>query len=371
MRFAVETWAPDYGAPVDAAVLDASTATVDLAVEVIPEDWAPIDPGPVPPPRTVYFVDGVQRVDARVWVTGDDGTTRQGVCASWGAGVVRCDSRAEVVVAEVRRGVLCPGDGVEPIVTVHGDYHPYPVPDDGGDPLGQALGRARGDLEGRVAIEARAATSSSARAPVPALVGSGALRAAVAADAAGAPGSAGAASGAGAPVEPVGSAGVGVPPVGADVRFWGDDLLVVDGPLGDRRHIAGAVGYVKAHHVSYLPPARQGVVTQLAAGQRTPLFATGAHRFRYSWYLRLPGPATHAWWGVVRCELSGEMSRNDAVAVADRVTATLPRFASQPHNDARAPQNLHPIAGLERELRRRLGDPLLLERALRRAATPT
>jgi hypothetical protein len=50
------------------------------------------------------------------------------------------------------------------------------------------------------------------------------------------------------------------------------------------------------------------------------------------------------------------------------VAATLPRFASQPHNDPRAPQNLHPIAGLERELKRRLGDPLLLERALRQAA---
>ncbi|HLM64546.1 MAG TPA: hypothetical protein VK306_09645 [Acidimicrobiales bacterium] len=391
MRFAVETWAPDYGAPVDAAVLDASTATVDLAVEALPDDWAPVDPGPVPPPRTVYFVDGVQRVDARVWVTGDDGTTRQGLCASWGAGAVRCDGRAQVVVAEVRRGVLCPGDGVEPILTMHGDYHPYPVPDGGGDPLGQALGRGRGDLEGRVAVEARAGTSCSAPMPVSVMVAAGAGTAA-----GWGAGTGSGSGGAGAPVGPVepvgpagvgptgpggvevedgveadGIAGVGVPLGRADVRFDEDDLLVVDGPLGDRRHIPGAVGYVKAHHVSYLPPARQEVVTQLAAGQRTPLFATGAHRFRYSWYFRLPGPATHAWWGVVRCELSGELNRDDAVRVADRVTATLPRFASQPHNDARAPQNLHPIAGLERELRRRLGDPLLLERALRRAATPT
>ncbi|MFS8586536.1 MAG: hypothetical protein FWJ72_15825, partial [Acidimicrobiia bacterium] len=55
-------------------------------------------------------------------------------------------------------------------------------------------------------------------------------------------------------------------------------------------------------------------------------------------------------------------------ARADVVAATLPRFASQPHNDPRAPQNLHPIAGLERELKRRLGDAALLERALRAAA---
>ena len=50
------------------------------------------------------------------------------------------------------------------------------------------------------------------------------------------------------------------------------------------------------------------------------------------------------------------------------MTATLPRFASAPHKDPRAPQNLYPISGLERVLRRRLGDPLLILRALRSAA---
>jgi hypothetical protein len=120
--------------------------------------------------------------------------------------------------------------------------------------------------------------------------------------------------------------------------------------------------------VSYLPADLQRVVTGLDVGDRTPLFAIGDRRFRYSWYVRLPGAATHPWWGIVRCEASGDLTRADAVALADRVTATLPRFASQPHNDPRAPQNLHPIAGLERELRRRLGDPVLLERSLRRAA---
>ncbi|HKY67024.1 MAG TPA: hypothetical protein VJM49_11670 [Acidimicrobiales bacterium] len=304
MRFAVETWAPEFGAPVGGDVLGESDADVDAGAEVPAGDWAPIATA-VPAAACVLFVDGVQRIDARVWVDDADGASRQGVCASWAAGVVRCDGRATVVAAEVRRGVLCAGDGVDPIGTVHGDYRAYPVSDvAGGDPLGQALGRARGDLEGRVAVEA-----------------------------------------------------------GAD-----RDLLVVDGPLGDRRHIDGAVGYVKAHHVAYLAPPQQAVVGRLAAGERTPLFRIGSERFRWSWYVRLPGPATHAWWGVVRCEAAGELTLRDAVARADLVAATLPRFASQPHNDPRAPQNLHPIAGLERELKRRLGEPLLLERALRRAA---
>jgi hypothetical protein len=319
MRFAVETWAPDYGASVDGAALAGTGADVDLSVERDPAAWAPVGlPAGVVPAACVLFVDGVQRIDARIWVTDDSdadeakGQTRQGVCASWAAGAVRCGDRARVVATEVRRGVLCPGSPVDPIVTRHGDYLPYPVPDADadadGDPTAQALGRARGDLEGRVAVEA---------------MGS-----------------------------PDGRAG----------------LLVVDGPLGDRRHVPGAVGYIKTHHVSYLPAVLQAVATGLRVGDRTPFFAIGDRRFRYSWYLRLPGVATHPWWGVVRCEASGDLTRAEAVDLADRVTATLPRFASQPHNDPRAPQNLHPIAGLERELRRRLGHPAVLDRALRLAA---
>jgi hypothetical protein len=315
MRFAVETWAPDYGASVDGAAQTGSDADVDPTVERDPAAWAPVGPrAGVGPQACVLFVDGVQRIDARIWITDDPNAdqageqTRQGVCASWAAGAVRCDDRARVVATEVRRGVLCPGAAVDPIVTRHGGYRPYPVPDAGGDPIAQALGRVRGDLEGRVAVEAMASADDRA------------------------------------------------------------GLLVVDGPLGDRRHIPGAVGYVKTHHVSYLPAALQTVATGLRVGDRTPLFAIGDRRFRYSWYLRLPGAATHPWWGIVRCEASGDLTRAEALELADRVTATLPRFASQPHNDPRAPQNLHPIAGLERELRRRLGHPAVMDRALRRAA---
>lgn len=327
MRFAVETWAPDYGPPVNDAVLGDSAATVELAAEVPPVDWQPVNPAR-PPARRVLFVDGVQRIDARVWVTDDEGLSHLGVCASWAAGVVCCDERAEVVSAEVRRGVLVPGyeGGTDAIVTQHGRYRVHAVPDVGDDAVGLALGRHRGDLEGRVA-------AAVGRPP---------------GDGAGDRDSDGAGERLSAPAA--------------------DELLVVDGPLGGRRHVPGTVGYVKAHHVSYLQPAQQLVVGALAAGQRTPLFTVGDKRFRWSWYLRLPGPATHPRWGVVRCEADGELEVEAAAALADRVAATLPRFASQPHKDARAPQNLHPIAGLERELRRRLGDAQLLERSLRRAA---
>jgi hypothetical protein len=308
MRFAVESWAPDFGAQSEGAGMDASDAVVDIAVEVPPDRWAPLDPAErgAAPAKSVLFVDGVQRIDARVWVTTDDDLVRLGVCASWAAGAVLCNGAARVVAAEVRRAVLCPTRDLDAIVTRHGGYQPHPIADTGGAAVSEAVGQGRGDLEARVAIDAANAAQA--------------------------------------------------------------DLVVVDGPLGDRRHIPGALGYIKAHHVSYLPPAQQAVLGKLGPGQRTPLFRVGDRRYRYSWYLRLPGPMTHAAWGIVRCELAGELPLADAVALADQATTSLPRFATRPHQDPRAPQNLHPIAGLERELKHRLGDPALMERALRRAA---
>ena len=146
------------------------------------------------------------------------------------------------------------------------------------------------------------------------------------------------------------------------------DTLIVDGPLRGRGHLPGSVGYVKTQHTQYLAAPLDQVVGQLAPGQRTPLFAIAGMLPRISWYARLPGPRAHALAGIVRCEIDGASSLDDARLLADQVTSRLPRFASSPHKDSRAPQNLYPIAGLERELRRRLGDPWLVERALRVAS---
>src|SRR3954454_6841661 len=93
---------------------------VGATVEVPVADWAPRTPPPdaaVVHPRAVAFVDGVRRVDARVWVTDADGTVRQGICATWAAGVVRCcGPEASLVNAEVRRGVFSP-TGAESVAT--------------------------------------------------------------------------------------------------------------------------------------------------------------------------------------------------------------------------------------------------------------
>jgi hypothetical protein len=147
----------------------------------------------------------------------------------------------------------------------------------------------------------------------------------------------------------------------------GSELVVVDGPLSHHAHVPAAVGYVKTHHVHYLPIERRPILMTLEPGQRSPLFLIAGGSTRYSWYLRLasaPGPTG----GLVRCEVAANRSISEASAVADVVSVTLPRFASSPHKDPRAPQNLYPIAGLERELRRRLGDQLIMDRALRKVA---
>jgi hypothetical protein len=150
-------------------------------------------------------------------------------------------------------------------------------------------------------------------------------------------------------------------------EFGSESLVVVDGPLSHGRHPNGVVGYIKRQHTHYLPVEMRHILVGLPVARRTPIFLIGGRSNRYSWYQRLAagsGPAG----GLVRCEIAADAPIDEAVRLADTVTAVLPRFASEPHKDPRAPQNLYPIAGLERTLRRRLGDHNLMERALRIAS---
>jgi hypothetical protein len=68
--------------------------------------------------------------------------------------------------------------------------------------------------------------------------------------------------------------------------------------------------------------------------------------------------------GVVRLEADAAMGLDAARELANFAAGMLPRFASQPGHDARAPQNLYPVGALETHLRHRLGDPMLIRRAI-------
>lgn len=124
------------------------------------------------------------------------------------------------------------------------------------------------------------------------------------------------------------------------------------------------VGYIKSHHRHYLAEGLEEVVPALAAGERTPLFALPNH---LSWYLRLARVAgAHPWAGVVRCEVSAQLGVDRALELAG-LTSCLTRYASPAFWDSRSPQNLVPIATLERRLWHLLGDRELVLRRIRAA----
>jgi hypothetical protein len=145
------------------------------------------------------------------------------------------------------------------------------------------------------------------------------------------------------------------------------EVVIVDGPLQPiRPTTALIVGYVKRMQRSYLGPAEAPLLARLGQGQRTPVFAILDRRPRYSWYVRLASaPAVaHGFAGVARLEISQSTGLAEAVWAADLSARALPRLASTPDRDPRAPQNLVPVGALEYHLRHRLGDPAWIRRLL-------
>ena len=130
MRVSVDPWDPSYGTSVDTDPLADPTAHVNLAVERPLSAWAPITP-PLHAARldALAFVDGVRRVEARVWVEpdgegdGGDAELAAGLCASWAAGVVRCEGDTSAVVAtRVGRGLFTASPAARDLVTDHGVF---------------------------------------------------------------------------------------------------------------------------------------------------------------------------------------------------------------------------------------------------------
>jgi hypothetical protein len=346
MSFSIDGWDPSYGASLEAELdLAESTARVEVDVELPPDRWRPIDPDPFGPvPGAVLFIDGVRRIEARAWIedpavdgspsvdleTGErldvDEIARAlgaepaaALCASYAAGVICCCAAgAHLVKAELRHGVFSAARRAADIETWAGVYKAHRVMRRrSGTPVMRALSDALqdelGGVEKIVAVAARTALDGH-------------------------------------------------------IADGDSDLLILDGQLRGREHLPRTLGYIKSHDVTYLKPPLSAIVGALAPGQRTPAFIIGTKWDRYSWYLRLPGPRGAPWAGVVRIECAYDLPVDEVTRLADLSQRCLGKFASAPYKDSRAPQNLYPIAGLERELRRRLGDPQLLYRALRAAA---
>jgi hypothetical protein len=313
VAFTVDPWDPGYGLAfneeLDGGALEESTAELNLDLEIPAAQWRPITPDPAPPlPGTVLFLDGVRRIDARIWVHGRNLQPAPGIAASFAAGLVCCDGAARVANVTVERGLFTAAADATDIITRSARYPARLAAGPGLDQLSLALQQRLTNAEVQLALTFRSTHQTD------------------------------------------------------------DDLLIVDGPLRGRTHLERTVGYIKTHHASYLPAEQAAVVAALTPGQRTPAFTMGTSWRRSSWYLQLPGTPGAPWSGIVRLECSAELPPAKATRLADLTARLLPPLASTPHKDPRAPQNLVPIGGLERELRHRLGDQQLLYRALRSAA---
>lgn len=116
MRFTVEAWDSDYGAPTDAELDDASH-NVDVSVEVRPEEWRPLLPE-TEPVEDILFVDGVRRVDATLWIDQPPDFPGFALAATYAAGAVRCNGMATIEEADVERGLFtsAPASDVDTLV---------------------------------------------------------------------------------------------------------------------------------------------------------------------------------------------------------------------------------------------------------------
>lgn len=324
MRFTVDSWDPAYGQAFDVddtVILPESTQRIDAGVETPDADWAPIPARPGPTMQgAVLFVDGVRRIDARVWV--DPPTSEQmpqlSICASIAAGAVCCcPGQAHLTTAETRRLLVTTASHATQLRSRAASWQVAHVAGSPVTPLApllsQALQQHLAQLEIHIALHARTALAGHSNA-------------------------------------------------------IGEDLLVIDGPLKGRAHLPRALGYIKTHRAEYLPAHLNAVVSRLRAGERTPVFLLGTGWDRHTWYLRLPTNSRAPWAGIVRVECSADLPTDEVLALARTSQQVLPRHASVEFRDPRAPQNLNPIGGLEQQLRHRLGDPRLLYRSLQAAS---
>ncbi len=260
MRFSVDSRS-SYGSSVEVDDdLGESTASITTDVEMPDTDWRSIRlDSTIAQPSALLFVDGVRRIEARVWI--DEETTggapatdaTPGLCASYAAGVMCCcHQQAHLLTVETRRGLFSIAPHAVDVTTYAGTYEACHTPANPMVPLSmtlsEALQRRLGDIEVLTAVAARSA-----------LAGRG-------------------------------------PDDGAD-------LLVVDGPLRGRQHLPRFLRGASRSAITgsaYLPPNLHSMVASLTAGERTPVFLMGTSWERH-WLVRAAAVVGRAPRGPASC----------------------------------------------------------------------
>jgi hypothetical protein len=306
----LDPWSAEYGSAFDFEEEEAEEAPnfeVDPLVETA--DWSQgIVPQPLPFPELVAFVDGVQRIES--WARVDDAESSSvAVLASVAAGCAFSTPNAASVSVDYVSRVLAVGGTTrtEPLVV--------PAP---GRPLVfevlPATGTGRHGAMQAAAVRRRDLELATIQKHLP--------------------------------LTP---------------------LVIADGRLIDlTRGPNQLAGIAKTLHQLYLAGEQRLLVARLGPGERTPVFSIkDAWGARLSWFLRLPytRPIHHSYAGIVRLEIPQDGARSP-VEVADMLSHNLPRFASRPEHDPRAPQNLLPVGALEKRLRHELGDQAFIRRAI-------
>jgi uncharacterized protein len=305
----LDPWEVEYGPEFPLNVTDEQNAEeVVLDVEVPASEWKPIIPSSPDAFSTLFFVDGVRRIEARLLVSKNEQLCH-GAFGSAAVGAVRVTSAGARCETTLIDRIVAFGSGVmlpEPIRIAQAlVYEPATWPEPEVDGPLRAVQKRMRDVEEAV------------------------------------------------------------------VRRLGENeeaLVIADGPLSYEHPVNGSVlGYIKRVHNLYLPTKYLSVVSALPIGGRTPLFVLiHMKRGRYSWFQRIgakyPGDSNFS--GIVRMEVSTQVGVAAARRLADSAAQILPRFVPTRGRDPRAPQNLLPIGALESHLRRCLGDSRLARRRI-------
>ena len=309
-RLLLDPWSPDYEGPIQTDGAEASaTGEVDPTVET--RDWLPICPSQNVTERCLHFVDGVRRVEARVLSQEEGGTLIHGLFASAGVGsVVVENGAANYDRVEVRRYlILTGGKCKEESIVVGSQTILFEGTANAGDTQDELINSLQNLMRTREAALAESLLADGG-------------------------------------------------------------CVFADGPLNYFAAPTGSlIGVIKRIFLPYLDSMHFGLVGQLVTGERTPLFSIRDGKYdRYAWFQRLATPRVmeHSLAGIVRLEVRAALGVAQAIELANFAAVKLPRFASSPVRDPRAPQNLVPVGALEEQLRHRLGDAVTMRRAIER-----
>ena len=323
MRIALDPWGNDYGSqitvPHEVDENKSSVQTLEDEIEACP--WEPVVPHPPTLPEVTVIIDGVMRGDAHAVVIDRDKRFLALFC-SYATGAVTFNQKVEILEGQATRLFIVGSGQSGPDVEVPaGNSNKGPLLYQGLSSLADTPDKLREAL----ATQMRQSESALA--------------------------------------EALSSSG---------------KLILADGNLTFIGGSSSVVGVIKTIQRMYLPPKRAAILAQLSPGERTPLFRIRGSSKRESYdvltcYLRLATPQMieHSFAGLARLEVKASLGAQKAVSLLDQAAVKVFALASHAPKDPRAPQNLIPLRGLERQLRHKMGDPQLVRRGIEKALRST